>query len=154
VSSVTVWRLCAAKYGRTAFTGDGARLYGGRWSLSGTALVYAAESRALTVVEVLANVDDVETLFDVAWVLIPADVPVELIERPSRLPDNWRDFPHPLETQTLGMEWVRTKRSAVLRVPSAVVPGEWNYLLNPAHEHFKRIEIGPPESFAFDPRIR
>jgi RES domain-containing protein len=153
VSSVIVWRLCAAKYGATAFSGDGARLYGGRWSPSGTALVYAAESRALAVVEVLANVDDAETLFDVAWVLVSAEVPAELIEKPARLPDNWRQFPHAIETQTLGMEWVRSKRSAVLRVPSAVVPGEWNYLLDPAHSDFKRVKIGPAESFAFDPRF-
>lgn len=148
-----MWRLCAAKYGRTAFSGDGARLYGGRWSPGGISLVYAAESRALAVVEVLANVDDAETLFDVAWVLVSAEFPAELIEKPTRLPDNWRQFPHAIETQALGMEWVRSKRSAVLRVPSAVVPGEWNYLLDPAHDDFKRVKIGQPESFAFDPRI-
>ena len=148
-----MWRLCAAKYGDTAFSGDGARLYGGRWSPSGIALAYAAESRALAVVEVLANVDDAETLFDVAWVLVSAAIPADLIDKPTRLPDSWRQFPHAIETQTLGMEWMRSKRSAVLRVPSAVVPGEWNYLIDPAHEDFKRVKIGPPESFAFDPRI-
>ena len=148
-----MWRLCAAKYGYTAFSGEGARLYGGRWSPAGIALAYAAESRALAVVEVLANVDDAETLFDVTWVFVSAEVPEELIERPSRLPDSWRHFPHPPETQTLGAEWAGANRSAALRVPSAVVLGEFNYLLNPAHADFKRVKVSRPESFAFDPRL-
>ena len=153
MSSVVAWRLCAAKYANTAFSGDGARLYGGRWSPAGIAVVYAAESRALAVVEILANVDDAEVLFDVAWVLVSAEIPTTLIESPARLPETWRQFPHPPETQALGSEWARTKKSAVLRVPSAVVPGEFNFLLNPGHDDFKRVKIGEPEPFAFDPRL-
>ena len=152
-STVVVWRLCAAKYGDTAYSGEGARLYGGRWSPSGIPLAYAAESRALAVVEVLANADDAETLFDVAWVFVPAEVPSDLIEKTARLPDTWRQFPHPPETQAVGADWARALRSAVLRVPSAVVLGEFNYLLNPAHSDFKRVKIGKPQSFAFDPRL-
>ena len=148
-----MWRLCAAKYRDTAFSGDGARLYGGRWSPPGIAVVYAAESRALAVVEILANVDDAEVLFDVAWVVVSAEIPAGMIESPTRLPDSWRQFPHPVETQTLGSEWARAGKFAALRVPSAVVPGEFNYLLNPAHADFKRVKIGSPESFAFDPRL-
>jgi RES domain-containing protein len=148
-----VWRLCAAKYAETAFSGDGARLYGGRWSPTGVALVYAAESRALAVVEILANVDDAEVLFDVAWVLVSAEIPTTLIDSPARLPETWRQFPHPPETQALGHAWARAKKSVVLRVPSAVVPGEFNYLLNPAHDDFKRVKFGQPASFAFDPRL-
>lgn len=153
MSSVVVWRLCADKYGSSAFSGEGARLYGGRWSPPGLAIVYAAESRALAVVEMLANVDDAETLFDVPWVLVSAEIPAELIEKPGRLPDSWGRFPHPLGTQAVGTEWARANRSTVLRVPSAVVPGEFNYLLNPAHPSFPRLKLGRPQSFAFDPRL-
>jgi RES domain-containing protein len=153
VSSVVVWRLCAAKYGLTAFSGEGARLYGGRWSPPGIALVYAAESRALAVVEILANVDDAETLFDVAWVFVSADVPADLIEKPARMPESWRHFPHSTDTQTFGLKWAQAGSSAVLCVPSAVVPGEFNYLLSPAHPAFERVKIGPPQSFSFDPRL-
>jgi RES domain-containing protein len=148
-----VWRLCAAKYGASAFSGEGARLYGGRWSPAGIPVVYAAESRALAVVEVLANVDDAETLFDVAWVFVSAEIPEPLIEKPSRFPDLWRQFPHPIETQTVGAEWARSERSVALRLPSAVVPGEFNYLLNPTHPDFKRVKMGRPEPFNFDPRL-
>ena len=148
-----VWRLCAAKYGASAFSGEGARLYGGRWSPAGIPVVYAAESRALAVVEVLANVDDAETLFDVAWVFVRAEVPDELVEKPSRFPASWRQFPHPAETQAVGTEWARSERSVALRLPSAVVPGEFNYLLNPTHPDFKRVKIGRSEPFTFDPRL-
>ena len=148
-----MWRLCAAKYGDSAFSGEGARLYGGRWSPRGVAVAYAAESRALAVVEVLANVDDAETLFDVAWVFVSAEVPPACIEKPSRFPASWRQFPHSSETQVVGAEWARAARSVALRLPSAVVPGEFNYLINPAHPDFKDVKIGRPVSFSFDPRL-
>ena len=147
------WRLCSARYALTAFSGEGARLYGGRWSPSGVPLVYAAESRALAVVEVLANVDEAETLFAVAWVFVSAEIPAELIEKPARLPESWRHFPHSSETQTFGFNWAKARSNAVLRVPSAVVPGEFNYLINPGHTAFERVKIGRPQPFSFDPRL-
>jgi len=154
VSTQPVWRLCAAKYGASAYSGEGAELYGGRWSPPGIRLAYGAESRALAVVEVLVNADEPDRLFSVKWVLVPAEIPAELIEKPSRFPDSWRQYPHPPATQAFGGAWARTARSPVLRVPSAVVPGEFNYLLNPGHPLFPRITIGRPEPFAFDPRLK
>ena len=148
-----VWRLCSAKYAETAYSGEGAKLYGGRWSPAGIALAYASESRALAVLEVLANAEDVETLFDMPWVLVPAEFSSTVVEKPARYPESWRQFPHSLETQRFGAEWARAGRSMTLRVPSAVVPGEFNYLLNPAHPDFKHVKIGEPESFNFDPRL-
>lgn len=153
MSTLQVWRLCAAKYGPQAYDGEGARLFGGRWSPRGVAVVYCAESRALAMVEVLANVDKRERLFGLAWVLVPADIPLALVEKPPRYPDDWRSFPRTAGAQRFGAEWARAQRSAALRVPSAVVPGEFNYLLNPAHPHFKQVKIGPPEPFDFDPRL-
>jgi RES domain-containing protein len=153
VSSLTVWRLCSATYAATAFDGEGARLYGGRWSPPGISLAYCAESRALAVVEVLANAEEPERLFERAWVFVGADVPSDLIQRPTRMPDNWRQFPHPPATQAFGEAWAREGRTAVVRVPSAVVPGEFNYLINPTHPDFGKITIRPSEPFAFDPRL-
>lgn len=148
-----VWRLCSATYADTAYDGEGAKLYGGRWSPIGLPVAYTAESRALAVLEILANADEPEHLSRLAWVLVPATLPLDSIEKPERFPDNWRCFPHPIETQQLGAEWARAGRTLVLRVPSAVVPGEFNYLLNPAHPDFKRAKIGKPEPFSFDPRF-
>jgi RES domain-containing protein len=154
VTSLLLWRLCAAKYGPSAYSGEGAELYGGRWSPAGLSVAYCSESRALAVVEVLANADEADRLFALKWVLVPAEVPADLIERPARFPGNWRQYPHPPTTQAVGAEWARAQRSVGLRVPSAVVPGEFNYLLNPKHPQFPRVKVGRPEPFAFDPRLR
>lgn len=151
---MTVWRLSAVKYAASLFSGEGAKLYGGRWSPSGWPVVYCAESRSLAVVEILTGLDDTDRLFEQAWVLASADIPEQCIEKPARIPDNWRQFPHTTATQTFGAVWLRARRSAALRVPSAVVPGEFNYLINPAHPDFKRVKLGRPEPFSFDPRLR
>lgn len=116
-------------------------------------MTYTAESRALAVLEVLANVDEPKRLTQSAWVLVPAEIPTELIEKPARVPENWRQFPRATEPQDFGAVWARELRSVALRLPSAIVAGEFNYLLNPAHPDFKRVRIGKPEPFAFDPRL-
>ena len=153
MSDLTVWRICAARWAGNAFVGEGARRFGGRWSSRGTSLVYCSESRALAMLEVLAHVDAPELLAHTEWVLVSACVPGDLIGRPARFPLNWRDFPAPAETRRFGDDWAAGGSSTALRVPSAVVPGEFNYLLNPAHPDFARISRGRPEPFAFDSRL-
>lgn len=148
-----LWRLTAARHAATAFSGEGAKRYGGRWSPPGLPVVYAAESRSLALVEVLTGTDDPARLFEQAWVLIPIEVPDDFVERPLRVPETWRSFPYTTATQAFGAEWVQACRSAALRVPSAVVPGEFNFLLNPAHPDFARVKFGKPEPFDFDPRF-
>ena len=154
MSALLLWRLCAAKYGTTAYSGEGADLYGGRWSPPGIRLAYCSESRALAMIEVLANADEPDRLFSLKWVMVSAELPAESIERPSRVPANWRNYPHPRETQAIGPDWAKAGRTVGLRVPSAVVPGEFNYLLNPAHPQFAQVKLGAPEPFAFDPRLK
>jgi RES domain-containing protein len=153
VSSVILWRLSPAYHAAKAMSGDGAYRRGGRWNPPGIRVVYCAESRSLAVLEVLANVTQPGLLADQAWVVIPVEVPVGLVEKPARVPASWRDTPYSVATQAFGAEWVQAQRSAVLRVPSVVVPGEFNYLLNPAHPDYSQIAAGKPEPFAFDPRI-
>jgi RES domain-containing protein len=153
VSRLTVWRLCAAKYAESAFSGEGARRFGGRWSSVGMPVVYASESRSLAVLELLANVEFPEALAATAWVVRSAHVPLAGIEKPTRVPASWRQYPRSTETQAFGDAWLRTRQTLALRVPSAVVPGEFNYLLNPAHPDFDQVELGPPEPFSFDPRL-
>jgi RES domain-containing protein len=153
MSTLTVWRLCREAYAKEAFTGEGARLYGGRWSPSGTAVTYCSESRSLAAMEVLVNMEDMGDFAAQRWLAWPVSVPVALIEKPERVPDSWRQYPYTVETQNFGASWVREKRSVVLRLPSAVVLGEFNYLLNPHHADFARITTGKPELFQFDPRL-
>lgn len=153
MSVLTVWRLSRERHASESYSGEGSRRYGGRWSPVGLNVAYSAESRALAALEVLVNVRDPKLLFALPWVMISAKIPTEVIERPARVPEDWRTTPFPRATQAFGAEWIRASRSAVLRVPSTVVLGEFNYLLNPVHADFSKITIGEPEPFTFDPRF-
>lgn len=153
MSEILAWRLCARHREPWAFTGEGAARRGGRWNSPGVRLIYCAESRSLAALEVLVHAAETGMLSAVEWVCIPVVIPSELIELPTRFPDSWRQYPHGPMTQEFGAAWVREKRSAALRVPSAVVPGEFNYLLNPAHPGFAHAKIGNAERFTFDPRL-
>lgn len=101
------------------------------------------------------HLDDDDLATD--YVGIPADIPdtVEITRiRPSDLPREWRNLPRPRALADLGSRWAVARKTAVLAVPSAIVPQELNYLLNPLHPHFKRVRIGRPDRFSFDPRLR
>lgn len=147
------WRIVKERHAAAAFDGEGARRFGGRWNSPGTAVVYVAETRALALLEVLVGLRSTRVLG--TYVLIPVRFDDELVEEVARegLPEGWRRSPPGPETRRAGDAWVAEARSAVLRVPSAVVPDESNFLLNPAHPDFGRIEIGEPEAFAVDPRL-
>ncbi len=134
-------------------SGDGSYRRGGRWSPPGIRVIYCADSRSLALVEVLANIRGDELFQRQQWVIISVQVPESLIERPGHVPDSWRETPYPTATQAFGAEWVQSQRSVALRVPSAVVAGEFNYLLDPAHPQFGKVKIGKPEPFSFDPRL-
>lgn len=89
----------------------------------------------------------------IEWATIPVRIDERLIEIPHALPDDWCNLPAPPSTRQLGSRWVAEIRSVVLRVPSAVVVGEFNYLLNPRHPNFGGLEIGKALTFSFDPRL-
>jgi RES domain-containing protein len=133
--------------------GEGAFRRGARWSPPGIRAVYCAESRALAALEVLVHVEEVGDFVAQDWVIASVTIPNGLIEQPPKLPANWRAYPYGPSTQNFGAEWIRSGRSAVLRVPSAVVLGEFNYLLNPQHADFPQLQLGKPGSFQFDPRL-
>jgi RES domain-containing protein len=153
VSDLALWRLSPAYHADKALSGEGSYRRGGRWNPPGLRVVYCADSRSLAVVEVLANLRRPAFLHSQPWVLIKVSVPDDLIERPARVPEMWRETPYSTGTQAFGAEWVQAQRSVALRVPSAVVPGEFNCLLNPAHPQFAKVKIGKPEPFTFDPRL-
>jgi RES domain-containing protein len=136
-----------------AFDGQGAAENPGRWNLPGIAVVYTAESRSLALLEVLVHAEDTRLLSAVRWVTIPVDIDEQLIEIAKHLPENWRELPAPPSTRDFGSQWVIQARSPVLRVPSIVVDGEFNYILNPRHADFRQSKIGAPVSFSFDPRL-
>ena len=153
MNAFVIWRLTPQRHVSEAFTGEGASVYGGRWNLVDVPMVYCAETRALAALEVLANIRNPRVYFSLPWVALPAEIADDLIEKPASLPKNWRANPYSLETQHFGTDWIKAQRSVALRVPSVVVPGEFNYLLNPAHPQFAKVKIGRPEPFSFDPRL-
>ncbi len=147
------WRIVKARYAEQAFDGEGARLYGGRWNSPGVRMVYASDSIALAALELLTQLNDATLL--PKFVTIAADFDAKLgsdLER-SKLPRDWRSHPAPPELQQLGDAWVKRGSSLALRVPSAVVPQQFNWLLNPEHAEFSRLAIGKPEPFEFDLRL-
>jgi RES domain-containing protein len=150
----TIWRLLKTRFASSAFDGEGARLYGGRWSSPGTRVAYASNSASLAILEVLVHLDASQMLS--TYSLISASVPEKLIEElPQRaLPSNWRVYPAPAETAMIGDAWVRRGSSVVLRVPSVVVDAEYNFLVNPAHADFAKLVIGDAVPFVFDHRLR
>jgi RES domain-containing protein len=151
---IPAFRLCKTRHAATAFTGEGARIAGGRWNSPGVAVVYASSSLSLATLEVLVHLDDPEAFARLfAWFAM--EIPDELIEvlEESKLPPGWCADETTSATQVLGDAWIRSQRSAVLAVPSVVTPGERNYLLNPAHPRFSEIRIAAPQPFRPDPRL-
>jgi RES domain-containing protein len=138
----------------TAFSGIGAARGGGRWNSRGTHVAYAALSRSLAELEVLVHIDRLRAPFD--YVFVEADIPRDAIEtvRVGRLPSDWRSMPPPPELRVIGDAWIRSQRSLALRVPSAVVPEEFNLLVNPTHPRFGELRVvGKPEPVVFDARL-
>lgn len=149
------FRLTTWEFATSAFSGEGARLYGGRWNSPGTAVVYAAETLSLAQLELLVRVQS-EELLRKRFCCLVAEFPAALVldvAALGALPPEWTaPIPHPA-TQQLGDRWARERRSAVLTVPSAVTAGELNFLFNPAHPDFPQVTVQPATGFAFDARL-
>jgi RES domain-containing protein len=148
-----LWRLVKTRYAATAFDGEGARIYGGRWNSPGTRVAYASSNSALAVLEVLVPMTAGSVL--AGYSLIRAHVPDSLVEElpASALPRRWRAFPVPPEVQAIGDAWVRSGRALALRVPSAIVEGSYNVLINPEHATFSQFVVEARQPFGFDPRL-
>jgi RES domain-containing protein len=145
------WRLVKSRHVRTAFDGEGARLYGGRWNSPGTRMVYTAESPSLAILEVLVHLQATAPLS--GYVLIEVRLPESLVEVLSRPPVDWRRVPAPASTRRVGDAWLASGRSAALAVPSVITPQERLLLLNPAHPDYSRVERGPARAQVLDPRL-
>lgn len=148
-----IYRLTRSKYVDTAFSGEGARRVGGRWSPTGYAAVYTASSISLAVLETLVHTDrSVMPRQHTIAVEVPDSLPITIVNI-ENLPDNWRDSPAPIVLQRFGKSWIEAAATAILQVPSAIVPQEAIYLLNPLHEAFKELVIGDAKLFEIDERL-
>lgn len=147
------YRLARKKYG-IQLSSRGAALRGGRWNSRGTEMIYTANSRALAMAEVAVYLS-LETLPDDYMMLsigIPKSVKIHSLDH-SALPSRWNIFPHLPDTQEIGDRWVMENKTCVLKVPSAVVPGDYNFLINPSHKDFALIQLTGHCDFPFDRRI-
>jgi RES domain-containing protein len=148
-----VWRIIKNRYATDAFTGEGSRLNGSRWTSPGGRVIHASQSLSLATLEVLVHLQASKPL--AAYVVYDIEFPdacVLAIDVDS-LPDNWRDYPAPPETRSRGDAWLRNASSAVLRVPSAIVPIESNFLLNPEHSDFSGFPVRGPRPLDVDRRV-
>jgi RES domain-containing protein len=148
---LTVYRICKAKY--PANDGEGARLAGGRWNHKGTPLVYCGATASLCALEVLAHSAKLPADMIVIGAGIPKSVSIRMIEE-TDLPANWSGPVATRKTKDIGTSWAKSGATAVLPVPSVVVPNERNYLLNPAHPDFSKIRFSAPKPFVFDKRLK
>jgi|SRR5690554_2136102 len=148
-----VFRLSRKKYAND-LSGKGAAMFGNRWNSKGIEMLYTAESRALAMAEVVVHLSLAALPDD--YMMIEIDIPesikIEVLE-PQHLGVDWNSIPPRPNTQIIGDTFIYSKKHCVLRVPSAVVKGDYNYLLNPNHPDFKKIKIIEVTNFPFDERI-
>jgi len=148
-----VYRLVRKKYANP-LSGEGASRSGNRWNSKGTALIYCAASRALAMAEVVVHLSLGLLPKDYEMVELEISSKVSIKKLPlETLPEGWNSFPRLLKTQRFGDEFVAAEKSCVLQVPSAVVPGDLNFLLNPMHRDFAQVQFKSRVDFPFDPRF-
>lgn len=148
----SAWRIDNARYAASSFSGKGAAAAGGRWNPAGVHVVYASRHLATAALE--------------KFIHLPQPIPSAMkfvrfqihfngvaVERPKRLPRGWNAEPAGTASQELGHAWFTSGRTAILAVPSAILPDEENYVLNPGHADFSKLTISAPEEFSFDPRL-
>ncbi|MBL7829470.1 MAG: RES family NAD+ phosphorylase [Saprospiraceae bacterium] len=152
-----VYRIEREKYLETTLSGIGASMTEGyRWNSLNTKLVYTAESRALAMLEISVHLDLNEDLPDDRFYVeieIPDSVSILEVLR-NHLPKDWQSNPPGLATQTIGDDFVIQNEAAILKVPSALVPEEYNYLINPNNSEASKIKVISTTKLRFDSRIR
>jgi RES domain-containing protein len=148
-----VYRLASTQYAND-LTGEGARLFGGRWNHPGFACLYASDSRALAVLEYSVNTgaDHIPS----ALLIITIDTGTAGIEEipESVLPADWKEIPAPSSTKDFGSAILRSSKTAVIKIPSAIISSEHNFLLNPAHPDARKFKILALTDFYYDLRIK
>lgn len=146
------FRIVREARAATAFTGEGAALHGGRWNSPSARVVYTSASASLAALETLVHLNPAMRF---KYLIFSIEFDDHLVETlpPASLPIGWRDEPPPPATKRLGDFWVKQARSAVLELPSVIIPSESNYLLNVSHPDFKSMTIGNAGAFFFDSRL-
>ncbi len=148
-----VYRIAQAEFAED-LSGEGARLFGGRWNPPGRAMLYTANSTALAALEILVGFDwDLAPTLSLVELEVP-DLPLEVIAAED-LPDDWCRPGNP-SLRKIGAQWLESRKTLALQVPSATIPTApdgFNILLNPAHPRFSKIKVRKVLDFSFDARL-
>ena len=151
-----IWRLCRAPYGAEAFSGEGARRFGGRWNTRGVSMVYASTSLALSAIELYVHLEPGQAPDDLVCICatLPEGEPARTFHSAELPPEWWADDAVPAAgtTRELGDAWISDRSSLALMVPSVPIRAEWNVLVNPPPPRMRELQIDPPQSFVFDAR--
>ncbi|MFD2999223.1 RES family NAD+ phosphorylase [Pontibacter toksunensis] len=148
-----VYRLSRGKY-RNDLSGRGAELAGGRWNSKGIAILYTSESIALCTVEIAVHMPlgIVPADYFLVRIYLPDEVPLQELAD-EELPADWKSFPHANSTQEIGDAFVMESEYLIMKVPSATVQGNYNYLVNPRHPEFNKVAALEAVPFEFDKRL-
>jgi RES domain-containing protein len=149
-----LWRIDRLAF-PDKFSGFGAYITPGRWHLRGNRVIYTSATASLAALEYLAHLKPDTIPLDISLLEIdaPDDISVERQNSPSTLNPDWRRIHLPVALQNFGTQWLIECRTAILAVPSAIIPSETNYLLNPAHPEISKVRIIDEALFSFDPRL-
>lgn len=148
-----IWRICRARFAEEAFSGLGARRFGGRWNSPGVPMVYASSSLALAAMELFVHLEPNLQPGDLVSIeaLLPEGEPARRLGQDELPAEWWTDDFAPL--RAIGDGWIREKSSLALEVPSAALRTEWNVLVNPLHPAVAAIKVEEPRAFQFDARM-
>ena len=148
-----VYRLSKANYSKD-LSGKGAEKSGGRWNSKGIPMIYTSETRALCTTEIAVHtpLGIIPLNYEIIQIEISEKAKIHTFNE-KELSKDWKSFPHVLSTKEIGDKFIKENKYLVLKVPSAVVQGEYNFLINPGHKNFKQITIKSVESFSFDERL-
>ena len=148
-----LFRIAKQKY-ITDFTGEGARLYGGRWNTIGIPMLYFSEHLSLCMLEVLVHLEHTNLIPDLWFIEIEIPDTHATTTLPFKsLQNNWHINPAPPYTQQKGSNWIQSNNSLAMRVPAAVLPFEYNVLLNPLHPKINCIKIIQTQKLNIDQRL-
>ena len=150
---LSAWRITKRKHAKTAFSGEGARLYGGRWNSPSVPMIYTAETQSLAALELLVHLDSPALLDQYVLIAVGIEKALVLNLDLKEWPKDWRESPPPARLREIGDAWIEAGKSVALRVPSALVPDESNFLLNPRHADFARLRTSKPVPFRYDARL-
>ncbi|MGI8598118.1 MAG: RES family NAD+ phosphorylase [Chitinophagaceae bacterium] len=148
-----VYRLSRGKY-HLDLSGKGAELYGGRWNSKGVAMLYTSQSRALAFAEVAIHIPVSIVPKDYFLISINTSEKASILKLAEKdMPADWRSNPHSNSTQKIGDQFIVESKYLIFQVPSAIVPGDFNFLINPNHSLIKEVTIKYVEPFEFDNRF-